>query len=284
MGSPSHELPAGYSMHRVGDTWLVFDSTAAEHLTQLRLAEPGVRQSLFASAPRRGRASAPSVIVTPDIHMVLRRYRHGGLFGRITGPLYLGPARALTELDVTVRAENAGAPVPHVVCLILWPVLGPLWGAVIGTREERNATDLLEALRAERDPRRRAGLLQEVGSAIEKLHSAGLEHRDLQLRNILVADRVSLRIVVVDLDRAIFHREDGVPVGRRADNLGRLARSAVKLGVWGAPFGKRDLAGFLRGYTKGRRELRRELMARLPRERLKLALHGLTYRFRQTGA
>ena len=284
MSGPIQDLPAGYSMHRVGDSWLIFDSAAAEHLTKLRLAEPGVRQSLFAGAPRRGRASAPSVSVTPDIHMVLRRYRHGGLFGRILGPLYLGPARALAELDVTVRAENAGAPVPHAVCLILWPVLGPFWSAGIGTREERNATDLLEALRGERDPRRRAALLQAVGSAIEKLHSAGLEHRDLQLRNILVADRSTSRIVVVDLDRAIFHRHAGVPVSRRADNLGRLARSAVKLGLWGAPLGKRDLAAFLRGYTGGRRKLRQELMARLPRERLKLALHGRTYRFRHTGA
>jgi 3-deoxy-D-manno-octulosonic acid kinase len=216
--------------------------------------------------------------------MVLRRYRHGGLFGRFIGPLYLGPARALTELDVTVRAESAGAPVPHVVCLIIWPVLGPFWSAVIGTREERNATDLLEALRGEPDPRRRVALLQEVGSAIEKLHSAGLEHRDLQLRNILVTDRTSARIVVVDLDRAIFHRQTGVPVGRRADNLGRLARSAVKLGLWGAPLGKRDLAAFLGGYTRGRRKLRQELMAWLPRERLKLVLHRLSYRFRHKQA
>jgi tRNA A-37 threonylcarbamoyl transferase component Bud32 len=280
MRSPIQDLPAGYSMHRVGDTWLIFDAAAAEHLTQLRLAEPGARQNLFAGAPRRGRARAPSVSVTPDIHMVLRRYRHGGLLGRISGPLYLGPARALAELDVTVRAEGAGAPVPHVVCLILWPVLGPFWSAVIGTREERNATDLADALRAERDPRRRTALVQEVGSAIEKLHAAGLEHRDLQLRNILVTDRATPRIVVVDLDRAVFHRHSGVPIGRRASNLGRLLRSAVKLGLWGAPLGKRDLAAFLRGYTQGRRQLRRELMAWLPRERLKLALHDLTYRFR----
>ena len=273
---PIGELPAGYVIHRVGDTWLIFDRGAAAELTRLRLAEASVRRALFTRAPRRGRGSAPSVPLGPRA-VVLRRYRHGGLLGWLTGTLYFGLERALSELRVTARAEASGAPVPHVLCLALWPVAGPLWSAVIGTLEEQDARDLLEVLEAANEPATRWELARQVGAALGKLHDAGLEHRDLQLRNILVVgpDR---RIVVVDLDRATFHAAGPVPAGGRADNLGRLFRSIVKNGLWGSRVGRRELAAFLGGYTQDQRALRRELRSWLPRERLKLATHRLRYR------
>ena len=70
-----------------------------------------------------------------------------------------------------------------------------------------------------------------------------------------------------------------IPASRRADNLGRLFRSIVKNGLWGSRVGRRELAAFLGGYTKDQRFLRRELRSWLPRERLKLAVHRLIYRF-----
>ncbi len=274
---PIGELPAGYVIHRVGDTWLVFDRGAAADLTRLRLADASVRRALFTRAPRRGRGNAPSLPLGTT-SVVLRRYRHGGLLGWLSGALYLGPERALSELRTTARAEASGAPVPHVVCLALWPVAGPLWSALIGTVEERDARDLLEALEGADEPGTRRGLARQVGRALRKLHDAGLEHRDLQLRNILAVGP-GRRIVVVDLDKATFHAAGPVPARRRADNLGRLFRSIVKNGLLGPRVGRRELAAFLGGYTKDQRALRRELRGWLPRERLKLAIHRLRYRF-----
>ncbi len=274
---PIGELPAGYVIHRVGDTWLVFDRGVGAELTRLRLADASVRRTLFTRAPRRGRGSAPSIPLGSS-SVVLRRYRHGGLLGRLTGALYLGPERALSELRVTARAEASGAPVPHVVCLALWPVAGPLWSALIGTLEEREASDLLEVLEATDEAGSRRGLARQVGGALRKLHDSGLEHRDLQLRNILAVGP-SRRIVVVDLDKATFHTAGPVPAGRRADNLGRLFRSIIKNELWGPRVGRRELAAFLGEYTRHQRALRRELRGWLPRERLKLAAHRLRYRF-----
>ncbi len=274
---PIGELPAGYVIHRVGDTWLVFDRGVGAELTRLRLADASVRRTLFTRAPRRGRGSAPSIPLGTS-SVVLRRYRHGGLLGWLTGALYLGPERALSELRVTARAEASGAPVPHVVCLALWPVAGPLWSALIGTLEEREARDLLEVLEATLEPESRHGLARQVGGALRKLHDSGLEHRDLHLRNILAVGP-SRRIVVVDLDKATFHTAGPVPAGRRADNLGRLFRSIIKNELWGPRVGRRELAAFLGEYTRDQRALRRELRGWLPRERLKLAAHRLRYRF-----
>ncbi len=275
-------LPAGYVVHRIGSTWLVLDDTHAKDLVQLRLADPAVRQAFFARASRRGRGSTPIVPVSPELRVVLRRYQHGGTLAGLTGSRLLGPSRALKELEVTARAESYGAPVPHVLCLVLWPVLGPLWSALIGTREESQVQDLHEVMVTLEDAGARRRVLREVGSAIRRLHEAGVEHRDLQLRNILVGLGPPPRIVLVDLDRARFHPRGTMSSGRRASNLGRLARSAVKTGLWGSPrLGRRELAALVGAYSAGNRRLRSELRAHVGYERLKLAAHRLTYPLRR---
>lgn len=273
-------MPADYAVHRVGSTWIVVERAHTRSLVELRLADAGAREALFTRGPRRGRGTTPRVDLDRSTAMVLRRYQHGGALAHLAGSLFLGPGRPLQELRVTARAEGSGAPVPHVLCLVLWPVFGPFWSAVLGTREERGARDLLAALQAGGPPSERRELARKVGAAIRKLHDAGVEHGDLQLRNVLVTGESDLRIVVVDLDRAIFHRYGVVPAGRRARNLGRLARSAVKAGLWGGVVGRREVAAFTSAYLGRNRTLRRELRAWLPRERLKLLLHRLTYPLR----
>ena len=274
-------LPPGYVVHRIGSTWLVLDGKHVTELVQLRLADPAVRRTLFARAARRGRGSTPSVPLGRELRAVLRRYQHGGTLAPLTRNLFLGPSRALSELNVTARAEASGAPVPHVLCLALWPVVGPLWSALIGTREESQAQDLYATLVALEEPRARRQLLREVGTAIRKLHDAGVEHRDLQLRNILVRHGEGPRIVVVDLDRARFHPRGTLPTRRRATNLGRLARSAVKTGLWGSRIGRRELAALTGAYAAGNRRLRQELRGWVGWERFKLAAHRLTYPLRR---
>jgi 3-deoxy-D-manno-octulosonic acid kinase len=222
------------------------------------------------------------VALGAGLGMVLRRYRHGGLLGQFTGALYLGPGRALSELRVAARAEALGAPVPHVVCLVLWPVLGPLWSALIGTREERGLQHLLEIAGQLEPAAARTALAREVGQAVRRLHDAGIEHRDLQLRNVLAEPGASpgpRRVVVIDLDRAVYHPGSGVPVRARASNLGRLLRSVIKNGLWDRRIGEREAGAFMEGYTGEDRRLRDDLRGWVARERFKIRLHRWRYRW-----
>jgi 3-deoxy-D-manno-octulosonic acid kinase len=278
MRDPIGDVPDGYAVHRVGDTWLVLERGHASDLVQLRLADASVRAALFARGPRRGRGRTPSVALAGGARMVLRRYRHGGLFGALTRALLLGPQRALAELRVSAAARDAGAPVPPVLCLVLWPVLGPLWSGVIGTLEVPAAREAGAWLGASATRAARIELARQVGEAVRALHDAGVEHRDLQLGNILVSSE-SPRVVLVDLDRAIFHAGE-VPLSRRAQNLGRLVRSAHKTGLWRARVGPRERAAFAAGYARGDRTLRSQLLGYIPRERCKLAAHRLSWWFR----
>ena len=281
------EVPPGYVVHGVGNAWLVLDRDRAGDLVDLHLADPAARQSLFSRAPRRGRGATPTVGLAGGGSAVLRRYRHGGMLGRLTGRLFLGPGRAMDELEVTARAKRSGAPVPHVLCLAVWPIVGVLWSAVIGTLEEEGAVDLRLALEASQSALERQRLARAVGSAVRRLHDAGVDHRDLQLQNVLLAPGPPLRIVVVDLDRAVFHSsaaaDDGMTPRRRARNLGRLVRSAFKSGLAPGRLGRRDLAALFGGYTAGDRSMRAVLRRWATWERIKLALHRWSYPLRSVG-
>jgi len=278
MRDPIGKVPDGYAVHRVADSWLVIDRDRASELVRLRLADARARDQLFDEAPLRGRGRAPAVVLAPGLRVVLRRYRHGGIFGSLTRSLLLGPERATAELRVCAAAETAGAPVPRVLCVAAWPVIGPFWSALIGTEEITGASDLLE--RASRSTATgNVALAQAVGAAVRALHDAGIEHRDLQLRNILVREQTG-SIVIIDLDRALFHGTNGVPVARRAQNLGRLARSAIKNRLWNRSIGPRERAAFAHGYTRGDRALRSELRRFAGRERCKLTAHRLSWPLR----
>jgi tRNA A-37 threonylcarbamoyl transferase component Bud32 len=282
-------VPKGYAVHRVAATWLVLDTQLSRDLVGLRLADPDVRERLFARAEQRGRGRTPTVQLAHGCSLVLRRYRHGGLLRWLTGSLLWGPTRALWELEVTARAERSLAPVPHVACVVAWPAAGPLWSALIGTVEIEDGEELLGWMRRTRAPADRVAIARRVGEAIRRLHDAGIEHRDLQLRNILVRATPERpaddpQIVVIDLDGASYHGSRGVPIARRAQNLGRLARSVIKLGLWGESIGPRERAAFLSGYLRRDRELRRALRDFVPRERIKLRWHQLGYRLRSAPA
>lgn len=267
-------VPAGYVVHRVGRTLLVLDRGHSGALVDLRLADSGSRRQLFSRAPRRGRGTNPVVAIGTGATMVLRRYRHGGLLAGLTGTLLLGPDRALAELRVTAAAEAAGAPVPHVLAAVMWPRWGPFWSAVIGTREEQGAIELMRAW-GERKGRPRRALLRSIGLAIRRLHDAGVDHPDLQVRNLLLVGDPE-RVVVIDLDRGGFQ---GAPLSprRRAANLGRLYRSAVKEGLVEPRPPCRDLAALVAGYVGRDRELRRRLRTWAPVERIRLRVHRLGY-------
>jgi 3-deoxy-D-manno-octulosonic acid kinase len=283
-----HGIPHGYALHQVGATWLALDISLQRELVDLRLADAGAREALFERAQLRGRGRTPTVHLPNQHSLVLRRYRHGGLLGWLTANWLWGPSRARWELEVTVRAERADAPVPHVACVAAWPVAGPFWSALIGTVEIEDGEELLGWLRRSRSVGERVALARQVGRSIRRLHDTGIEHRDLQLRNILIRPDTALgsragsagRVVVIDLDGARHHGLRGVPISRRAQNLGRLARSVIKLGLWGRSVGARERAAFLAGYLQRDRGLRRLLRAYARRERAKLILHRAGYRLR----
>ncbi|MBI3725804.1 hypothetical protein HY251_17900 [bacterium] len=132
----------------------------------------------------------------------------------------------------------------------------------LATREVQDGRDLERVLREARGDERRA-LIAAAGDAVRRLHDAGFDHADLNLKNVLVRAGPGgpALAVVLDLDRGRLR--EALTTSARRRNLVRLLRSFWKLFVraGASAASPRDPFRFARAYARGERERRRELVS-----------------------
>ncbi|MBZ9558706.1 3-deoxy-D-manno-octulosonic acid kinase [Halomonas coralii] len=180
------------------------------------------RDAIVGQAPGRGASlfiDATAVGVT-DETWVLRPYRRGGQAARFSEDHYLWNgaerSRAFRELRLTATLHERGLPVPRPVAA--WTHRHRIsYRAALLTVKLPGARALADCL-ADADP----ALLERVGATIRRFHDAGLDHVDLNARNLLITP--DERIWLIDLDRCRLRR----PGGWRERNLKRLERSIGK--------------------------------------------------------
>ncbi|HDS15859.1 MAG TPA: hypothetical protein ENN66_04460 [Proteobacteria bacterium] len=178
--------------------------------------------------------------------LVLRKYRHGGLWRFFSGDRFFSCRRFLTELKVHSRLKEMGFPVP-----------APLGVLVVKKRKGLSfvngyfATKLLPGVITLSQYLQHSGgverlrLALALGRQIRKLHDMGIFYTDLHIRNILVD--VQGNLFLIDFDKA---REFPEPLSarfRRA-NLYRFMRSIDKFCFRGGRFGEVERSAFLQSY------------------------------------
>lgn len=170
---------------------------------------PGRGASLFLEAPDR-----------PDEQWVLRPYRRGGLIARVNDSSYLWTGRegtrAFRELRLTAALHAKGLPVPRPVAAGVWR-RGLAYQAALITVRLTGARALADCLTSAD-----AALLERVGITIRRFHDAGLDHVDLNARNLLIGPQGE--VFMIDLDRCRLR----APGRWQAGNLARLERSLEK--------------------------------------------------------
>ncbi len=225
---------------RTGKVFILYDADSvcdAEQTPQIgpALFDPHYwRQTgrVVGEAPGRGRSL---FLDAGSEQWVLRPYCRGGLAARLSTSRYLWTGlertRAFRELRLTAHLNAQGLPVPRPVAAAITRH-GLSYTAALITVRISGARAL-----AERLGDAEATLLERVGATIRRFHQAGLDHVDLNARNLLVdaQDQVWL----IDLDRCRL-REPG---HWREANLERLGRSLDKFGATGG------MAAIRRGYA-----------------------------------
>lgn len=161
---------------------------------------------------------------------LVRQYVHGGALGRLWGALFTDSERMQRELRVVRYAVLCGVPTPHPVALRVERVWGPFVEGHLVTEYIPDALNLLELCKGDQEgwpPQRRHAAAHAVAGAVARMHDAGIDHADLNLKNILVQPGDDgLRTHIIDLDKAVVRRP--LPLGRRMANLVRLDRSVLK--------------------------------------------------------
>lgn len=179
----------------------------------------------------QGRAKLRTVRLRNGDTALLRQYRHGGAFRRLTGDLFFTwPPRPFRELIVTEELRRRGLPTVEVYGACVEPVWGPFYRGWLATRAIPGAQDLWAALQSGfvRDTGEER-CLRAVARSVRALHREGVCHADLNLKNILVRlENGGVTGYVIDFDKARLFL--GSLPGRLAKkNLDRLLRSVCKL-------------------------------------------------------
>ena len=174
------------------------------------------------------------VLATLRGEIVAKRLQRGGVLGGFQRTWFADARRPLREALAAERLAQRGCRTPAIVAARVRRGAFGLCRIESATPREAGAVDLLAALRGRGD---RSALAVAVGRTLRAAHDAGMRHRDLQAKNLLVpagfpgpgGAREPLPLTILDLDRCSVGRPLTGP--QRTAALARLGRSLVKHGV-----------------------------------------------------
>ena len=191
---------------------------------------------------------APDGASDAGAHYAVRHYRRGGWMGPLLDDRYLavGAPRPVAELHASEAVRRRGIPTPEVVAGAVYPD-GMFYRADLVTRLVPGA-DLAALLWGDETFASAETALETTGRFVRTLEAAGVDHPDLNARNILLSPGgAGPEPWLLDLDRCRV-----LPDGRAADGAAlrsRLRRSLRKIGQRrGRPLGRDAWAALSRGF------------------------------------
>lgn len=198
-------------------------------------------QAILGGAPGRGTSL---FINTPAGEAVWRHYHRGGIPGRFIKDSYiwlgLENTRAWQEFKLTAQLLTLGLPVPTPLAACI-KRKGLFYSADLITLRIPNAQPLVDFLTTN-DQQALSQLLEKVGQTVAAFHAAGLNHVDLNPRNILVDSKLN-QAWLIDFDRCKLTKPN---TKLAASNIQRLTRAFFKLNP---SLASSWLASFMAGYS-----------------------------------
>ncbi len=208
----------------------------------------------------KGRGEYPCAPLEGGGTAIVRRVRHGGLWGKVMGDLLWGMDRPVQELINTSKALERGVPTAEILGVrleVVWPLpMVTFYRAEVFSKELPETVDLVEFLESLTSDRalslHKREIIRAVALAVRAMHDGGLYHNDLHLKNILVSRCTPFKAYIIDLDKSSLY--GSLSVNQRMKNLSRLDRSVEKFMAVGAYcdtpllITQRDKLRFLRDY------------------------------------
>jgi len=204
----------------------------------------------------RGRNIIPSIPIEGfQERMIVKHYQHGGFFRKITGDILLGNSRPFHELAILETASQKDIPVPEALGARVVRIFGPFFKGDIVYKEIPYSDNLLGYLKRlnerpmkERISRKRE-IIERLAEIVKKMHTSGIYHADLNVRNVLIQDSgAGIKVYLVDFDCSRI--KENLTLRERIKNLSRFNRSCEK---WKAPLSATDKLRFFLSYFRGDR-------------------------------
>lgn len=275
--SRSLAAPAGFAVERHGRSTFFGAARQLEALKRSGLAELSRwRELLRGAGTGSGRGATARLDLPGGSTARLKQLRRGGLAGPIWRDRYPGARRPLDHLHLPLEIARRGVATPAPLALLL--IEGPrgLFRGWVAVEELASAEDLRRRFASGAPPTDEE--LAAVLAEVRRMHDAGIEHRDLNLGNLLLRRRAGEdpEPFIVDWDAARLHPGPlAFPARQRA--LRRLERSYVKSGARSAA-ADRTRTLFYTLYAAGDTPLARRLERGRRAGRLWILIHRLGWR------
>jgi len=274
-----HPVPAGFVALEEGAGVLLARAEIAEDLLAAGLASPGRWEEILGAAgPGPGRGGVARIEAGGKARLFLKKMRRGGLAGPWWADRFAGAARLLENLVVPFEVARRGIPTAAPAALLL--VEGPkgFYRGWLATDEIAGALDLMTRLAREPAPSR--DVPAAAAGLVRRAHDAGVEHRDLNLGNLLVREEPPVEAFLVDLDAARLH-PGPLDIDRRREAVRRIGRSYEKRFGRSGPLGEDGALAWAELYAGGDADLLRGLRRNDLLGRMSLAMHRTAWRMKE---
>lgn len=270
--------PPGFTRDERGNRTFFFRSDLHAEVERLGLADPLRWQALLErGAGSTGRGATLRVEAGAGRAWILKQLRRGGLLASLWRERHLGRQRLLDNLALPLEAARRGIPTAAPVALLILEGPPGLLRGWLATEEIQGALDLGSRLAISPAPGERE--VRAALSLVRSMHDAGIEHRDLNLGNLLLRTSAAGEVqpFVVDLDGAVLHARP-LRFSARQSALRRLERSYVKGFGASAPLRALGPCFWYALYAGTDARLARRLERGRTVGRVLLALHRLGWR------
>lgn len=273
-------IPPSFTLTEKGKTYLLLHNDYKDALLHQGIGnlETFFKNHLLTTIYLNGRAPHPSIPIQGGMRIVFRKYSHGGLLRVFNRSLYLFGARSLKELSLTEEIRSLGIPTIQPIGAIHQIVFWPFYRAYLLSLEIPHAKNLIQYFQENGSKLSRENLLHKrktiraAGLLLRQFHQKGFYHRDLQLKNLLVAGD---QVLVIDFDRS--YRKKLLSVRERVKNLLRLNRSVEKWKRLGLTITRTDRWRFFLAYAGGDQEIRKAIRKALRTFTIGLLFHRISW-------
>ena len=257
----SNEIPNNCSVITKNRVTLLIRNDFKEKLLKQGILDP---QSLISTAAKegiayKGRGLLPTVLIkeSDGERMVAKQSLRGGLLRFLNRDLFWNGNRPFKEMIANTHILSKGIKTPVILAAAKLRVLGPLYRTFLFSKEISEAIDLTGLFNGlkQKTPQERLTkkkqLIKAIARSIFTMHSQGIYHSDLHLKNILIRQNdvsVEPEVYIIDFDKALL--KERLSAKEKIDNLLRLNRSLEKYKFQGGVITRTDQVRLIKEYIK----------------------------------
>jgi len=283
------ELPKTCSLVEDGNVTLLIKNEFKEKLLKQGISHPKQLIANTSHLPKhfKGRGSLSSILIQESNgkRMLVKHCMRGGVVRFFIKDIFWGGSRPFSEMITNTKILQKNIKTTEIIAAAKHKIIGPLYKAYLFSKEIPECIDLitycneLTQKSSKQRFKEKKYLFQSVAKAVVKMHSEGIYHSDLHLKNILIRQRDNdiPEVYIIDFDKA--DTKEKLSPREKVKNLLRFNRSIEKYKLKGGSITRADQMRFFKEYFKKDKEVDDLFEINIKRYLLLLRLHTLKWNF-----